>query len=145
MTYLMFISNRNLLWKACEHQSENKEDYTTISSPQSAGCLYLSYPCAMLHSPLYPRCDWSSRVIAVQARCLLTQQDLERYAEICTPEIPKIMNLVYEAIQNGFVVEENQQERIRFVPPSLEEILAVQDELRPLWVKEKRKISCSCS
>jgi hypothetical protein len=137
--------HRNLLWKASSHPSERKEDYEIISSPQSAGSLYLSYPCAMQHSPLYPQCDWTTRVIAVQARCLLTQNDFERYASIVTPEFPQILQLIYLAIQDGFPSSQDQSmERIIFTSPTLDEILTVQQELAPRW-EDKKKKSCNVS
>jgi hypothetical protein len=110
----------------------------------------------MQHSPLYPQCDWNSRVVAIQARCLLSQSDLERYGSIVRPEFPAILEVVYRAIQYGFPLNgldeekgnrqgQEQGERIRFLPPSLDEILIVEQELQSIWNKERKKFSCSCS
>eukprot|EP00604_Paraphysomonas_vestita_P003062 CAMPEP_0174817874 /NCGR_PEP_ID=MMETSP1107-20130205/433_1 /TAXON_ID=36770 /ORGANISM="Paraphysomonas vestita, Strain GFlagA" /LENGTH=200 /DNA_ID=CAMNT_0016028969 /DNA_START=150 /DNA_END=748 /DNA_ORIENTATION=- len=141
---LSIHGDRNLLWKGSDHPSENKDDYHVISAPQSAGCLYLSYPVAMQHSPLYPQSNWETRVIAVQSRCLLTQADLETYGSIVTNDFPQILDVVYEAIQNGFLSnpEDQSSERIVFTTPTLEEILEVERELRPLWEVKTRKMSC---
>ena len=80
-------------------------------------------------------------------RCLLTQEDLEVYGSIITNDFPQILDKVYYAIQDGFLSnpEDPSSERIVFTTPTLDEILAVEAELRPLWEAEKRKKSCTCS
>jgi hypothetical protein len=118
----------------------------------------------MQHSPLYPQCDWNHRVIAVQARCLLTQDDLERYASIITPDFSHLIELIYLAIQDGFLPssltpheqddddddnhkedEKRSERRIVFTSPTLQEILIVQQELTPLWEEKKKSSRCVTS
>jgi hypothetical protein len=59
---------RTLMWKACAHKSDDREDYTPRAEPQGPGSVYLSYPVAFNHAPEYPTCDYDNRIIAVQCR-----------------------------------------------------------------------------
>jgi len=44
--------------------------------PQAQGAAYLSSPCCFPHAVQYPAVNWTSRIIAVQCRLLLSEEEL---------------------------------------------------------------------
>lgn len=43
---------------------------------QNEGGAYLASPCCFPHAVQYPSCDWENRIVAVQMRLFLTEDDL---------------------------------------------------------------------
>merc|ERR1711924_228313 len=43
---------------------------------QQPGETYLSVPCCFPHAVEYPQCDWDNRIVAVQVRLFLNEEEL---------------------------------------------------------------------
>lgn len=61
-----------------------------------------------------------------------------------TNDFPAVIEKVYQGIQVGFLSNsaDPSSERIEFIIPTLEEILSVEAELRPLWENQKKSSCC---
>ena len=69
-------------------------------------------------------------LVPLVARCLLTQSELESYAEASPKEIQAVIAVVHDALENGFPSGDSEGPCVVFTMPDLEEVREVEAQLR---------------
>mmetsp|Transcript_16699 Transcript_16699/g.27571 ORF Transcript_16699/g.27571 Transcript_16699/m.27571 type:complete len:332 (+) Transcript_16699:48-1043(+) len=76
---LSIRGKRTLRTKTARSQTSKLDDEIEKELQQSAGNAYLASPAMVRHGVEYFQCDWKDRVIAIQCRMLLTDEDRNEY------------------------------------------------------------------
>jgi len=76
---LSIRGKRSLHTKTALSQTSKLEDEIEKELQQSAGNAYLATPSMVRHGVEYYQCDWKDRVIAIQCRMLLMDEDRNEY------------------------------------------------------------------
>lgn len=154
---LSINGHRSLFWKGSNdphfaediNTTDKPRGYVTHEEKQRPGSVYLSSPFIVSHGVGYKKSSWDDRIIAVQCRCLFSGDEYDAIHKATFEEWQATMTVVSKCLAkrssstpvNSFASEDESetadaQDRYVFRLPTLAEVLAVHDELLPLWMQE---------
>jgi hypothetical protein len=138
---------RSLFWKGSKdpafvediYSTDEPRGYVTHEEKQIAGSVYVSSPSIVSHAVGYPKCIWSDRVIAVQCRCLFTNDEYDAMHTASIEEWKEVMTVVSSclAIRKASVADPGAS-RCEYVfrLPNLTEVQNIYDELLLQWINK---------